>query len=429
MGFRRLYKMQARVLVNNPGMTWTPPINVYWDGRNFFTDFDVSTFAVPGAGKTYYASMNGSDSSDGLTLATAFKSIYKAANQPDADIVLVDPSIMFTKDFGLAGVSLNSRNVSIKSLDPSKKVIISGHNSGYVWTKTAGMNNTYQYNRTSIFNVFDAKFLDRYGDYQQLVKRNSIAEVDANPGSYYTDGTIVYVRTSDSRVPDDNVRVYLNIDTCSLDNAGKVYLENIHFEGGLGLLITGSATVTSGFYAKNCSAKYGMYRAGGFTARGTNEAFLQDCVAARNENDGFNYHSYTYTTPAVTIIPKVIEVNCVGRHDGVTGDNDNGSTIHDGGSILRLNGVYFENVGPNVADVDNGTQAWNLGCVAFKSKASAAGQNADFMTSTGTAESWFDGCIAYGSVYGLSIGNATNKGNVRNGRFETEYIIGTKTTY
>jgi hypothetical protein len=397
--------------------TWNAPITIEYDGFFYFrTNFDAATFAVPGAGKTYYVSLTGNDTNDGLTLATAFRSIRVAMNKADVDIVRVAPGV-YTRNFGMNGVNLNNRNVMIVPSAPGR-VVITGMDT-FTWTKTTGRTATYQVNRSSIYNVYDAKYLDRWGDHQLLTARTSIAEVDANPGSYYTDGTIVYVRTSDSRQPDNNVKVNMSVSTCDIANAGKVYMENIDFEGGRGLFIQGSTTVASGIYCKSVTSKYGMARDGGFSALEINEAFFQDCVAARSENDGFNYHGVTNKV-------KAIEVNCVGRHNGIDSNTDNGSTMHDGGSIIRINCGFWGNKGPNVADVTAGTQSWNMGCFALEGAAPAA--NTGFQagdTSGGGITAIYEGCIAYGSENDFVVrsGSTAYTGN---NRFATESITGTK---
>src|SRR5699024_7269484 len=52
-----------------------------------------------------------------------------------------------------------------------------------------------------------------------------------------------------------------------------------------------------------------------------------------------------------------------------------GSTMHDGGQIIRVNGAYYRNEGPNVADVNDGTQSWNLGCIGLESRSSVNGSD------------------------------------------------------
>ena len=88
---------------------------------------------------------------------------------------------------------------------------------------------------------------------------------------------------------------------------------------------------------------------------------MKDCVAAKNIDDGFNYKK------GAGVTPYSVEIDCIGRDNGLTGDIDNGSTMHEGGRIVRIMGEYMRNVGRNVHDIDNNSQSWNLGCNAHDS--------------------------------------------------------------
>src|SRR5699024_1944379 len=121
-----------------------------------------------------------------------------------------------------------------------------------------------------------------------------------------------------------------------------------------------------------CSWKY-MHgnQQGGLELVG-GDAYLQNCVASQNRADGFNYHHGNGRKN------RVIEVDCVGRFNGNRPSpihSDNGSTMHDGGQIIRVNGAYYRNQGPNVADVNDGTQSWNLGCIGLESRSTVNGSD------------------------------------------------------
>ena len=231
--------------------------------------------------------------------------------------------------------------------------------------------------------------VDGLGDYAELVKRASAAEVEAAPGSWYLDGSnVLWVRTADGRAPDADIWPLI-------DGVGRasgnitVYLENLTFIGNAPFWMRSTAAgQTPKLYAKDCVFKYATPGiAGGLRIEGVAEVYLQHCLAARNAQDGFNYHALN------DVIPKVVEIDCVGRDNGPVGaaDNDNGSSIHEGGTIVRVGGEYYRNAGPNVVDID-GAQSWNLGCLAHDSVAQAA---SDGFYSAG--EMWLDGCRAWGN--------------------------------
>src|SRR5699024_3407986 len=136
-----------------------------------------------------------------------------------------------------------------------------------------------------------------------------------------------------------------------------------------------------------CSWKY-MHgnQQGGLELVG-GDAYLQNCVASQNRADGFNYHHGNGRKN------RVIEVDCIGRFNGnrlSAIHSDNGSTMHDGGQIIRVNGAYFGNEGPNVADVNDGTQSWNLGSIGLESR---SGINGAVFRARDNMHMKLEGCI------------------------------------
>jgi hypothetical protein len=124
---------------------------------------------------------------------------------------------------------------------------------------------------------------------------------------------------------------------------------------------------------------------------GTELSIMQNCRAMYGQKDGFNYHAKN------GVVPKAIEINCIGALNGNSDDsNDQGSTIHDGGSAIRIKGSYFGNYGSNVAE--EAAESWNIGCVAFEPKAPNDGQKANFYAYTGTSM-LMDSCIMFGGAH------------------------------
>jgi hypothetical protein len=400
------------------GFVWDAPITVETDGqRHFRTDFDVSDFEYVGSGKTYYVDpVNGSDSNDGLTEGSPLKSVNTAALKVDVDIILAKSGIVVRSECP----GTVTRSMTIKAM-PGADVIFSGHDV-LTWTKTAGLTNVYQASKSSIATVFDASNLDANGDYSPVTRLlTSAAEVDATPNSYYKVGATIYCHPFDSRIPDSDIRVYIDAFTFLHAGDSTYYFEGIKFEGGKWSIGNTAVLLTPKVYAKDCTFSYMMFRDGGLEIQGAEFVYLQNCVGARSENDGFNYHILNETKP------KVLEVNCVYRMNGGAGDIDNGSTMHDGGSIVRVNCVSHGNKGPNIADVGVGTQSWNMGCFAMDSTATTSAQNSDFTVDAG--EMWLDGCYASGSDLSLDVRSGATM-YVRNVRAEgPESVVGTKVAY
>jgi hypothetical protein len=410
---KKYFKVSTPALFKWTNHTLDGRIFVGTDG-NYYTDFDVTDYAGIAPGQTYYAAKHGNDNFDGLTWDTAFKTPFKALGMPDRGVIVVGPGI-YNRTEGTQGTVI-TRDVAMIGIGDVRF----GQFDALTWTLNAGMTNTYKATRSNVMSVWDGKTLDSFGDYAQLTLKASAAEVEATAGSYFADATTVYVRTADNRAPDANIFVYIGV--AGFSGKGKFYMENIQFEGGsLPLKIDSTydgvnpATVSK-FYAKNVSVKYAG-SGNGWNILGT-DSILQDCVAARSLDDGFNYHLSN------GVNCNAIEINCIGRHNGVTSDTDNGTTMHDGGTIIRVGGKYFGNKGCNVADVTSGTHSWNVGVQAYNSTGGGV-FHTDFEMSDGSGgavRAWLEGCTTPNSTstYNLSVLDAAStvktRGSVLNAR-------------
>ena len=123
----------------------------------------------------------------------------------------------------------------------------------------------------------------------------------------------------------------------------RVYAKDCEFIGGT---TPDLSTLSAACYLQGC------------------ESILQDCKAYGSLTDGFAYHnpqsSYATSLPCLGV-----EINCEGYNNGTSSDsNKNGSTIHMGSKIIRVNSYYHDNGGPNVADTHVNSKSWNLGCYA-----------------------------------------------------------------
>jgi hypothetical protein len=370
------------------------------------TVFDVSQLTPTNTGQTYYVGYPGaSDTKDGLTTGTSFGSLAKAVAMADVGKVIIKyPYFLHRSLVASSAGSPMKRDLIIQSDTPGSAIISSCYETTLTvagnWIATAGQANVWQATptagvRTAIVSAWDAKTPDANGDFVRLLLQTSVAAVTATPGSYYVDATNIYVHTSDNRQPDGNIRVMLNqYNLYLVSNGYTLYLQDIAFEGGL----TAFQVLDSGagnrprVIARNCTFKYASDAAAGNGAsmQGCISHF-QNCTAAQNALDGFNYHSHN------GLLCQSVEIGCIGRANGWNGgatDSQNGSTTHDGNTIVRVAGSYFGNYGPNLADVTAGTTSWNVGCGAWGSTATtAAAQNCNYQSQcTGAGGLWLDTC-------------------------------------
>ena len=252
-----------------------------------------------------------------------------------------------------------------------------------------------------------------------MTKKATIDDVIATPNSWCFDSNTntVYVHTFDSRAPDSNIKVSVDVPIFSINNGITVYLEGIKCYFGQGVAVnTPDGTATPTFLAKNCKFNY-TDNLNGLNVNGAKLIILKDCESSNNYKDGFNYHDKLSATG------EFIEINCVGRNNGRDGAGvNNGSTSHENYKGIRIGGQYDNNDGPNVADVNN-AMTLNVGCSAYDSK-TTIGEQVDFRVDN---KMWLDNCYSKGSQYSV-LGNPTATIKIRNSVL-LGTIFGTVGTY
>lgn len=346
--------------------------------------------------KRYYVDVKKGNNSNAGTESAPFQSINRALRYGDADEIVVNEGAYGWSN-GFSGYSqTKSFNLVGKG-----KVLIGAHRDGVTWTQNSTYTNVYQTNQTNVTEVVDYNNID---DIKFLTKRNSVQEVSDNAGSYYIDSSNnIYVRTHDDRVPDDQILPNMFSDAVKITDNPKVYFENIRFTNSVKLTVTKSGNK---FYAKDCYFSIGS---GGnaLSIEGYDYNVLQSCVAKHATMDGFNYHIKN------GILPKVIEIDCIGFDNGRNGaDQNNGSTMHDGGQIIRIGGEYHNNGGPNVIDVNEGTVSVNIGVHSHGSRSTKGTiSNASFKNGNlGLSKMYLINCVSNGSDY--SVVTATSQNSV-----------------
>jgi hypothetical protein len=174
----------------------------------------------------------------------------------------------------------------------------------------------------------------------------------------------VIVHTRDGLPPVKlSVMPYATLNAVVDDPGRAVYLEGLDLEGGYKALRVNRARRV---ILVDTALRYGAGE--GLSAIDTGEVLAFRAVAEANGWDGLAYSS----------TPHVLEVDCVGRDNGRSGtDLDNGSTVHSGGTVVRVGGVYRGNAGPNVADVQ-GARSWSLGSSAGGNRAAASYQRVNY---------------------------------------------------
>ena len=298
-----------------------------------------------------------------------------------------------------------SRNLSV--VCTSGKANINRFDLGVTWSSQTSSCWLAQGQTGAAGMVQDFSVTDAYGNPGKMELRNSITDVQNNPGSFYlgSNNTAVYVRTFDSRPADQFIRITkTGFNGRMAVNSTTFYCKNLIFNSG------DSAFVLSGNSAgraifNQCIFRFGMGNS--LSSTSPTQQYLFNCGAYYSRKDGFNYHASGQL--------RTYEQNCDARFNGVwavetNNPKNNGSTIHDGGLIIRLNGTYVSNQNRNVHDVSPNTLSYNVGCVAGDSRCpSNTAESAGFAfglfdENSTNAKAWYIGCSnTAGSRHGLQV--------------------------
>jgi hypothetical protein len=378
------------------GFGWAPPIQVYRNGSTFTTSFNPEAWK-PATTLEIWVSPAGNDTTGNGTEALPYRNPRKAF-QVANDAADTGSHIRI-----LPGVY--DRNRIPGTVRPDKDLLVTAEGGEVVfsaryealsWSVYSGT--AYQATRSAVLSVWDAAWLDSNGALRPLIAAVDAPTCAATPGTYFANGTTVYVNTFDGRSPDSNVLVMANTYNCNFDGNHRWYFQGIGLEGGLNAPFAGSSSATIGANASvildRCPLRCGE-TVGCLQIASVPLTILYQCTAYSSRADGFNYH-YTSQTG------RAIEIDCRAYSCGLsTTTNSNGSTIHEDGKILRVNGEYEQTWGPVVADI-NTTQSWNLGCTASDSMLSSTDSDSAFRAQD-SAQMWLDTCTAAGCTYATSV--------------------------
>ena len=365
-GYFRVYDVDAfgrPTLSSSITSFWPHAVYMNADGSGS-TDYNAR--AMKPHGKRYYVRhTGGAASNDGLTFATGLNSIQAAFAKPDMVEIVLQPGDYPLIDNALGEVVL-PRNISITVLGGGAANIYGClfnlawvPDTTYPWVYSTSVSNT----ANGRF-AWDSKYKDRNGDFMQYQVLSNAAAVAVTPGSACFQDGKVYLKTVDGRAPDVDIRIFQD-STFRVTGPYTFYTEGLNFVGVQNVLTRATAeNMTPLWVAVDCSfgygESYGVSGGGSFRSEGGNTIFLR-CTAYKSRFDGFNYHQWN------AILQNCgwhVEIDCDGRDNGATGEGNNqGSSLHDGGKILRINGHYARNEGPNLEDVNINTVSYNVGCL------------------------------------------------------------------
>lgn len=349
-----------------------------YDKKNYKYEFNKEELKVTG-GNTYYVdSVNGLDSNDGTTPETAYKSITKAYRTvPNNSTIYVKKGIYYRDLLPTNQQSVLPNNLNIICDDNT----LMGMFDNLTYTQNSQYPNVYESTRSNAVHALDIRGYEN-GVIAELQQVNSLATCADTLNSFYKNSSTVYINIGE---PVDSTKVIvsllityspLSVNCSSASKDLTLYLENATIiNGNVPVLsVESSSSYQATFYGVNCKFLYKNQtneNNNGVDFLGSN-SILYKCEASFNGKDGFNYHV------AGGKSCNAIELDCIGSYNGIrTSINTcNGSTIHDGGKIIRIGGKYFNNKGANVADVQENTLSFNFNCISFDS---LSGNNSNSM--------------------------------------------------
>lgn len=216
------------------------------------------------------------------------------------------------------------------------------------------------------------------------------------PGDYAAsaalDGVAITHDCSIIKDPDSNGDVIIS-GSFGIKAEGNctLYVEGLDVDGGTISHYATAEGQSALLLAKDCTSMNSPID--GFALKGANSV-LQNCSAIRNRRDGFNYHEL-YSTQC-----RAIEINCTATENGITGDgsNDNGSSMHEAGSIVRIGGLYERNYGPNIVDIGT-SESLILGSVALDSLSPNENNGYGIYLYNG----WVSGAVAIGNTVDVAV--------------------------
>ena len=346
------------------------PYKILMKNMSFYTNFSIES-KKPSTSNNYFVDLdNGSNSNSGADWDNAFKTPEHASNQSGSKTIYIAGA---TRDYSRLESIVGNVNsdVNIIGVDRGNGFpVMTMFFENLTWSSDG---DSWKATRSAMSGgrIFDATNLDDDGSYIELTLVSSEADVKSTPNSWYTDGSSVWVRTYDSRdvsANPDSLKLAWNANSFENNGDYVTYLENIKFHGGNWVvrIRNVSSSDRPELYAKNCEFSY-CVTDNGLDLNGMHEVFLENCTASKNELDGFNH------SERLSYIGRATELNCNAYSNGATSaSSNNGSTMHDGGSILRINGNYRNNEGPNLHDVDDGTLSFNLNCRSQNSRAASS---------------------------------------------------------
>lgn len=333
-------------------------------------NFDIST--ITSGYTVFYVSETGANGNNGTSEATPWQSLNYAIDTIEANVGVTSAKIIILSSYlSRTKAQINAKNLTKNYCIEAKTgtSILATSEPGLTWTLDG---TAYKATRSGVGEVFDNKLKIEYGIPTKYTKVTSKALCDTTKGSWYTDNTSIWVNTLDSRVPDVDVFICLDVTPLNpiVNTDVKFIMRNITVLNGctaaalniyslsnIGHLILDNVKLLSG--SKSTENV--------LSVKGIKYSWSFNSLCAYGGRDGFNYHSSIADIGESTF---VFEYKCVSFDNGLTDTvnfNNNAFTCHEGIRILRVGCIGYNVKGPVLADV-NGCYSVLIDCVMHDSR-------------------------------------------------------------
>lgn len=368
-------------------MTWDPGIQIYSTSSGQTSiDVDPADYNVagqnPSATVRYVNVATGNDSTLDGTSPTVdgggvgpYKSVLKAIEDAKAvdgvetDFIIYVAAGTYDRTAFWTSAGLMPLDINLSIIATGGPVYLSKQFEAQTWSLLSG--SIYQASRSSIAAVWDSLVTDVNGHWSKLALVGTASTDITGPGQYAYDETTIWVWLSDGRAPDSDVRLMLTGSGAYLaeNYNGAFYSEGIYYIGGdTAMSVKTNSSVTSKQYFNGGGFAYST-SSNGLTVFGTDGCYSFGVEAFRNHRDGLNYNQSADASKE----GHAFEFDVTSAYNGLSGDsNNNSSTMHDGGYVVRAGGNYSNSQGPVIPDV-GGSLSWGVGVTCGPSDSPLAG--------------------------------------------------------
>lgn len=396
------------------------PFSIFKNDSKYTTDFDIYKLNDWSGALEVYISNNASSGSgltvnNGITLGRFINNVDTGIYGENKKFIL---NIIDNIHIETSGMTLITQNIEI--------LIRSKSTNGFSWIgrferpntsgETTGNwvaeNNIYKITQSKNYEVID--IFNYYFDQDKsmptpYVKVSTIEECKNNKGTFYQNSNDVDVYCNPHTNHDINkclLLVSTGMLTINSSVKSKVFLKDVGFPSNAFKYNT--SNIESEIYMDNC--KFYRNQNDALSLNGIYKAFINNCVASYGSKDGFNYHSTSENS-------LVVEINSTSYGNGkykmiggnTTTHSNNGSTAHDGITIIRVGGNYYDCQGVIVADV-NDCLSINYGCSAFDILEGNSGYKTAYLFENVSKQAYLFDCKGGGinTDYGVKGNNNTH---------------------